>query len=300
LETLEITMAPRAYWKGTLKLSLVTCPVALYPASTAVEKTRFHMINRETGNRLKQQMIDAETGDVVEGDQKARGYELSKDKYVEIEKNELDAVQIESNHTIEIDNFVPREEIDPRYLNHPYYIVPDGKAGVDAFAVIRDAMKDKDRVALARIVLTNREHVIAIEPFDKGLLGTTLRYPYELRDADDVFDAIKGPRISKDMIELASHILDTKAAHFDPSKFKDEYETALKKLVKRKAAGKPIEAAEPEERPSNVINLMDALKQSVKGKSSARRSTKSRARRATGRRPAKKAHRSAARHRRAG
>ena len=294
-------MAPRAYWKGTLKLSLVTCPVALYPASTAVEKTRFHMINRETGNRLRQQMIDEETGDVVESDQKARGYELAKGKYVEIERDELDAVQIESNHTIDIDSFVPKDEIDQRYLNHPYYLVPDGKAGVDAFAVIRDAMKEKDRVALARIVLTNREHMMTIEPFGKGLIGTTLRYPYELRDAEEYFDDIKSPRISKDMVELASHILDSKAAHFDPSKFKDEYENALKKLVKRKAAGKPIKAAELEETESNVISLMDALKQSVKGKSSARRTAaKSRARRATSRRSAKKSHRSTARHRRAG
>ena len=209
-------MAPRAYWKGSLKLSLVSCPVALYPASTSAEKTRFHMINKETGNRLKQQMVDAETGDVVESDQKGRGYELKKGEYVEVEKEELEAVQIESNHTIDIDSFVPRDEIDKRYLNHPYYIVPDGKAGIDAFAVIRDAMKDQDRVALARIVLTNREHVIAIEPLGKGLLGTTLRYPYELRDEDDYFDDIKNPKISKDMVELASHILDTKAAHFDP------------------------------------------------------------------------------------
>jgi len=292
-------MAPRAYWKGTLKLSLVTCPVALYPASTSVEKTRFHMINRETGNRLRQQMIDEDTGDVVESDQKARGYEIAKGKYVEIEKDELDAVQIESNHTIDIDSFVPKDEIDPRYLNHPYYIVPDGKAGIDAFAVIRDAMKDQDRIALARIVLTNREHVMAIEPYGKGLLATTLRYPYELRDADEYFDDIKSPRISKDMIELASHILDSKAAHFDPSKFKDEYETALKKLVKRKASGKPIKVTEPEERPSNVINLMDALKQSVKGKSAARLSTaKSPARRAAPRRAAEKSRRSTARHRR--
>jgi len=294
-------MAPRAYWKGTLKLSLVSCPVVLYPASTSVEKTRFHMINKETGNRLKQQMVDAETGDVVESDQKGRGYELKKGQYVEIEKEELEAVQIESNHTIDIDSFVPRDEIDQRFLNHPYYIVPDGKAGVDAFAVIRDAMKDRDRVALARIVLTNREHVMAIEPFEKGLLATTLRYPYELRDADDYFDGIKSPKISKDMIELAVHILDTKAAHFDPSKFKDEYETALKKLVKRKAAGKPIKAAEPEEKPSNVVSLMDALKQSVQGKTSGRRTAaRSHARRSAPRRAAKRAHRSTARHRRAG
>jgi Ku protein len=298
---LEITMAPRASWKGTLKLSLVACPVQLYPATTAVEKTRFHMINTETGNRLRQQMVDEETGDVVESGQKARGYEISKGKYVEIEKEELDAVQIESNHAIDIDSFVPRGEIDQRYLNHPYYIVPDGKAGVDTFAVIRDAMKDQGRVALARVVLTNREHVMAIEPSGKGLIGTTLRYPYELRDADDYFDGIKSVKITKDMIELASHILDTKAAHFDPSKFKDEYEDALKKLVRRKAAGKPIKAAEPAEKPSNVVSLMDALRQSVQGKSSARRTAaKSRARRSPSRRPAERAHRSAARHRRAG
>jgi Ku protein len=293
-------MAARAYWKGSLKLSLVSCPVLLYPASTAADKTRFHMLNKETGNRLKQQMVDAETGDVVEGDQKARGYELKKGEYVEVEKDELDAVQIESNHTIDIDSFVPSDEIDKRYLNHPYYIVPDGKAGVDAFAVIRDAMKDQQRVALARIVLTNREHIIAIEPMGKGLLGTTLRYPYELRDEDEYFDDIKNPKISKDMIELAGHILKTKAAHFDPSKFKDEYENALKALVKRKAAGKPVKAAERAEKPDNVISLMDALKQSLKGKPSTKRAAHAPARRAGQRRPAKKAHRSAARARKAG
>jgi DNA end-binding protein Ku len=271
----------------------------LYPASTSADKTRFHMINKETGNRLKQQMIDAETGDVVENDQKGRGYELKKGEYVEIEKDELDAVQIESNHTIDIDSFVPRDEIDKRYLNHPYYIAPDGKAGVDAFAVIRDAMKDQDRVALARIVLTNREHIIAIEPLGKGLLGTTLRYPYELRDADEYFDDIKSPKISKDMVELASHILDTKAAHFDPSKFKDEYENALKALVRRKASGKPLKSAAREEKPDNVVSLMDALKESLKGRAAAKPSAHAPTRRTT-RRPAKKAHRSAARARKAG
>jgi DNA end-binding protein Ku len=289
---------PRAYWKGSLKLSLVSCPVLLYPASTSVDKTRFHMINKETGNRLKQQMVDAETGDVVESDAKGRGYELKKGEYVEIDKDELEAVQIESNHTIDIDSFVPKDEIDKRYLDHPYYIAPDGKAGIDAFAVIRDAMKDQDRVALARVVLTSREHIIAIEPLGKGLLGTTLRYPYELRDEEDYFGDIRNPKISKDMIELATHILDSKAAHFDPSKFKDEYENALKALVRRKAAGKPVKAAEREERPDNVVSLMDALKQSLKGKASAKRAGHSPARRAS-HRPAKKAHRSAARTRKA-
>jgi DNA end-binding protein Ku len=293
-------MAPRAYWKGSLKLSLVTCPVALYPATTRAEKTRFHMVNRETGNRLRQQMVDQETGEIVEDGQKARGYELKKGEYVEVEKKELEAVQIESNHTIDIDSVVPRDEIDKRYYDHPYYIAPNGKAGIEAFAVIRDAMKRQDRVALGRIVLTNREHIIAIEPMGKGLLGTTLRYPYEVRGEDAYFDDIRSPRIAKDMIELAAHILDTKAAHFDPSKFKDEYEDALRTLVRRKAAGKPVKAAEPEEKGGNVINLMDALKQSLKGGGRARRQSTSHARRASPRRAAKRPRRSSARHRRAG
>jgi DNA end-binding protein Ku len=291
-------MAPRAYWKGTLKLSLVSCPVVLYPATTSAEKTRFHMINRETGNRLKQQMVDSETGDIVESDQKGRGYEIRKGKYVEIEPEELEAVQIDSNHTIDIESFVPSDEINQRYLNHPYYIAPDGKAANDAFAVIRDAMKDQDRVALAKIVLTNREHIIAIEPLGKGLLGTTLRFPYELRDESEFFDDIKTPKITKDMVELAGHILQTKAAHFDPSKFKDEYETALKVLVKRKASGKAIAMPERDETPSNVVNLMDALKQSLKGGGAKKPAAKAHGRRVTGgRRAAKKTQRSTARQR---
>src|ERR1700741_99085 len=187
-------MAPRAYWKGSLKLALGACPVLLYPASTSVDKTRFHMINKETGNRLKQQMVDSETGDVVEKDQKGRGYELTKGSYVPIEEDELDAIQLDSNHTIEIDSFVPADEIDKRYLESPYYIVPDGKQGADAFAVIRDAMKDKDRVALARVVLANRERMIAVEPRGKGLIGTTLRYHNELRDEADYFADVKTPK----------------------------------------------------------------------------------------------------------
>ena len=292
-------MAARAYWKGSLKLSLVSCPVALYPASTTAEKTHFHMINKETGNRLKQQMVDSETGETVEDGQKARGYELKKGQYVEIEKQELEAVQIESNHTIDIDSFVPTEEIDKRYFDHPYYIAPDGKAGIDAFAVIRDAMKKQGRVALARVVLTNREHIIAIEPLGKGLLGTTLRFSYEVREEEACFDDIRNPKITGDMVELAGHILKTKAGHFDPAKYKDEYEDALKALVRRKAAGKPVKAVEREETHGNVINLMDALKQSLKTRAPARRTAASRSGRAVSRRAAKKRpRRSTARHRR--
>ena len=256
-------MAPRAYWKGSLKLSLVSCPIALYPASTQAEKTHFHQINTKTGHRLKQQMVDEGTGRVVYKDHKGRGYELSKGRYVEIEEDELDAVKLDSTHTIEIDDFVPADDIDQRYLDKPHYIVPTGKAGADAFVVIRDAMKQKEKVALARVVLSNREHVIALKPLGKGLLGTTLRYPYELRDEDDYFDDIPSPKISKDMVDLAAHILDTKASKFDPHKFKDRYEAALKALVKRKAAGKTIEVPEESAEESNVIDLMDALKQSL-------------------------------------
>ena len=184
--------APRAYWKGYLKLSLVTCPVALYPASSQSEKTRFHQINRKTGNRLRQQMVDEKTGRVVEGDNKGRGYELKRGSYVEIEPEELEAVEVESTRAIDIDKFVPEEEIDKRYYERPYYIVPDDKSGEEAFAVIRDAMKDKGRVALARIVFANREHILAVEPWGKGMLGTTLRYDYEVRDEKKFF---KGYRV---------------------------------------------------------------------------------------------------------
>ena len=261
--------ARRPFWKGHLKLSLVTCAVAVYPASSQSEKTRFHQINRKTGNRLRQQMVDAETGRVVDKANKARGYELGNGRYVEIEPEELEAVEIESTHIIEIGTFVPTTEIDKRYYERPYYIVPDGKTSEEAFAVIRDAMKDKDRVALARIVFANREHILAIEPWGKGMLGTTLRYDYEVRDESEVFKGISTPRVSKDMISLAGHILDSKAGHFDASKFKNEYELALRKLVQRKAAGKEIEPPAEREQPSNVIDLMDALRNSLKGRKSA-------------------------------
>ena len=289
--------ARRAYWKGYLKLSLVTCPIALYPASSQAEKTHFHQINRKTGNRLRQQMVDEDTGKVVDKEDKSRGYEISKGKYVEIEPEEIKAIQVESTHTLDIEKFVPMDEIDRRYFDRPYYIVPDGKAGEEAFAVVRDAMKDKGRVALARIVLTNREHVMAIEPFGKIMLGTTLRYDYEVRDEKELSRGVASPKIAKEMLSLASHILDTKAGHFDPSQFKDEFETELRKLVKRKAAGKTIEASEREERPSNVVDLMQALRQSVSGKraaalrssSSSRKSAKPRSRKTSARKKTRRA-----------
>jgi DNA end-binding protein Ku len=261
----EFDMTPRAYWKGFLRLSLVTCPIELYPATSQSEKTHFHQINTQTGHRLRQQMVDEATNKVVDKAHKGRGYELAKGRYVQIDEDELAAVEIESTHTIDIDSFVPLAEIDRRYLDKPYYIVPSGKIGAEAFVVIRDAMKDKDRVGLARIVMANREHIIALEPHGKGLLGTTLRYDYEVRDERPYYSGVPGVRVGKEMLALAEHILDTKASHFDPTKFKDEYELALRKLVKRKAAGKKIEAPEPAEDSGKVIDLMEALRRSIHG-----------------------------------
>ena len=258
-------MPARAFWKGYLKLSLVSCPVALYPASSKAEKTRFHQINKKTGHRLRQQMVDEETGRAVDKENKGRGYELTKGEYVEIEPEELNAIEFENTHMIEIDKFVPEDEIDKRYYERPYYIVPDEKSGEEAFTVIRDAMKDKGRVALAGVVFANRQHILAIEPWGKGMLGTTLRFDYEVRDEKEFFRGIASHHVPKEMVNLAAHILDTKAGHFDPAKFKDEYELALRQLVKRKAAGKPIEVSEEKADRSNVVDLMEALLQSVRG-----------------------------------
>lgn len=257
---------PRAYWKGFLRLSLVTCPIEIFPATSQAEKTHFHMINTRTGHRLRQQMVDEKSGREVDKEHKGRGYEISKGRYVEIDGDELKAVEIESTRTVEIDGFVDKAEIDRRYLDKPYYIVPAGKTGADAFAVIRDAMKDKDKVALGKIVIAHREHIIAVEPLGKGLIGTTLRYDYEVRDEKEYFADIPAVRVKKDMVDLAAHILETKKAHFDPRRFKDAYDNALKKLVRRKAKGKTIEAPEKPEQDDNVIDLMEALRQSIKGK----------------------------------
>jgi len=254
----------RAYWKGYLRLSLVTCPIELFPATSEAEKTHFHQINAQTGHRLRQQMVDEQTGRVVDAEHKGRGYELTKGKYVKIDEEELKTIRVESTHIVDIDGFVPRADIDKRYLDKPYYIAPTGKAAVEAFVVIRDAMQDEERVALGRIVMAHREHIIMLEPLGKGLLGTTLRFAYEVRSEKEYFSQIPSPRISKDMVALASHILQSKAAKFDPTKFKDEYEIALRKLVQRKAKGHTIESPEPAEKPSNVINLMDALRDSLK------------------------------------
>jgi DNA end-binding protein Ku len=255
-------MAPRANWKGYLRLSLVSCPIALYPASSLSEKVSFNRINRKTGNRLKQQNVDSETGAVVPREDTARGYEVRKGRYLIVEDEELDAIHIESTRTIDIDQFVPKSEIDERYIDSPYYIAPDGQVGQDAFAVIRDTIDKMNIVALGRVVLTCREHVIALEPKGHGLLGLTLRYPYEVRDEAAYFEDIPAQKLPKEMLDLATHIVNTKTGHFDPSHFEDRYENALVDLLKKKEAGEKIEPAKTGPAP-RVVNLMDALRASV-------------------------------------
>jgi DNA end-binding protein Ku len=211
-------MAPRAHWKGFLRLSLVTCPVALFPATSDSEKISFNQINRNTGHRIKYVKVDADTGEEVLNEDIMKGYMVEKDTYIEVSKDELDNIALDSTRTIDIDEFVPKAQIDPRYAIRPYYLVPDGKVGHDAYAVIRETIRDMNMVAIGRLVLTSREHIIALEPLKTGLMGTLLRYPYEVRDEDQYFDDIQDVRVTKDMLDLAKHIVQQKAAEFDPGK----------------------------------------------------------------------------------
>jgi DNA end-binding protein Ku len=291
-------VAARAYWKGYLKLSLVSCPIALFPATTEREKISFNQLNKETGNRVRYRKVDAETGDEVPQENIVKGYEVAKGEYIELDPEELEAVAIESKRTLEIEEFVPKQDIDQLYLRDPYFIVPDGDVGQQAFAVIRDAIRKEGMVALGKIVFTTREHIIALEPRDNSLVGTTLRYPYEVREAKEYFDVIEDEKVPKDMLDLAVHIVDSKTGRFEPEKFEDEYENALKELLRKKQKGERIERPKEPSR-ANVVNLMDALRQSVKAESSGT-SARRKISESSERRPVKKPSRSSARQRKAG
>src|SRR3982075_2818881 len=256
-------MAARANWKGFLRLSLVTCPVALYPATSDSEKISFNQINRNTGHRIKYARVDADTGEEVPNEDIVKAFKVDTDTYVEVTKEELENVALESTRTIEIDEFVQREEIDPRYIIRPYYLRPDGKVGHDAFAVIRETIREMNMVAIGRVVLANREHIIALEPLDKGLMGTLLRYPYEVRSEKDYFDDIEDVKVTKDMLDLARHIVNQKPGSFEPETFEDHYETALIDLINKKRSGVRPSAKAAPKTGGNVINLMDALKRSL-------------------------------------
>jgi DNA end-binding protein Ku len=256
-------MAPRPSWKGYLKLSLVSCSVALYSATSTSERIRFNIINRKTGNRIRNQVVDAETEEPVEQDDRVKGYQVEKGQYILLDDDELDDVALESTHTIDIEKFVPRDEVDEIYLDESYYIAPNDKVAYEAFSVIRNAMEKEGLVGLARVVLYRRERILMLQPRGKGLMATALRYRNEVRDEKDYFDEVPNVKVPADMLNLAVHILESKKAHFKPDEFEDRYEDALVKLIKAKQAGKPAPKV-AEAKPSNVINLMDALRRSVK------------------------------------
>src|SRR5436853_3407648 len=253
----------RPYWKGYLKLALVSCPIALHAACSTSDRRAFRQINKATGNRLRQQLIDEDTRQPVDPEHKGRGYEVARGQYIIVEDDEIDAIEIESTHVIEIDSFVPRAQIDQRFFDTPHYVTPTEPVGQEAFAVIREAMRGKGMVALGRLVLSKRERVIALEAYDKGLLGTTLRYPYEVREAWEYFCDLPELTIAPDMLSLAEHILDSKTAEFDPVTFRDRYEEALLAHLKAKQAGVVQQPRQPFATPHRVVNLMEALRRSV-------------------------------------
>jgi DNA end-binding protein Ku len=268
-------MAPRANWKGFLRLSLVTCPVALYPATSDSEKISFNQINKNSGHRIKYLKVDADTGEEVSNEDIIKGYKVDTDTFVEVSKEELENIALESTRTIDINEFVPKSDIDPRYLIRPYYLVPDGKVGHDAFAVIRETIRSMNMVGIGTVVLTSREHIVALEPLDKGLMGTLLRYPYEVRGEKEYFDEIQDVKVTKDMLDLAKHIVNQKTSTFKPEKFEDHYEEALTELINAKRQGKAI-GPRPRPRGENVVDLMDALKKSIASEAAAPKGKKPR------------------------
>lgn len=258
-------MAPRPAWKGYLKLSLVSCAVELTSATDHSEKVSFRIINRKTGNTVRRQYVDSVSGKPVDPDDEVKGYEIEGDQYLLVEEDEIDAVQIESSHTLSIEQFVDRADIPQIYFDQPYYLGPADEVSEEAFAVIREAMEKQDKAGIARIVLYRRERPVMIEPFGKGLLLTTLRYDKTVRQPDEVFDGLRKGKLDEELVDLATHIIAKKQAEFDPSGFEDRYEEALLALIQAKRKGKKPPVAKPAERPANVVNLFDALKKSLAG-----------------------------------
>jgi DNA end-binding protein Ku len=257
-------MAARSIWKGYLRLSLVNCAVALYPAVTEANKVHFHKLNRETGNRLRMRMVDEETGEEVPRDQQVKGYAISKGSTVQIEEEDLEKIALEGTHVMEITKFVPREEIDPLYFDRPYFLAPNDDASQEAFAVLREAMRKKEIGALATVIMHERDHVVLLEPRESGMLATMLRSPEEARDAKEAFRGIKHSKVGGELLEVAQMLIDKKMGKFQPSEFKDHYEAALKALIKAKKAGRKLKEIELPEETTKPSSVLEALRESLK------------------------------------
>ena len=262
-------MAVRPSWEGHLRLSLVTCPVALYPATSEAETIRFNYINPQTNNRIKMKTVDAGTGEEVSRGELVKGYQVAKDEYVLLDKEDFESVKLDSTRIIDIEKFVPRDGIDRLYWDTPYHLMPSGKTGIEAFAVIREAMKQKRMIALGRLVMSTRERICAIEIEEDGLLLTTLRTAEEVRDMAEL-PVPPLPKPDPQMLAIAEKIVDQQAGSFDPSEFVDRYEDALRALIEDKRKGRIIKPAKPANDDAKVVDLMAALRNSLKGTGGAR------------------------------
>jgi Ku protein len=256
-------MAARPTWRGQLRLALVSCPIRLTPATTYKDKIHFHRINRETGNRLRQRMVDEETEEIVTSDEMVMGYEYEKGQYVTVEKEEIDELKIESSEVIMIERVVPASKVDWLYWDSPYMVEPDGKSGVDIFATIREALGSADMVGIGRMVMSRRERPVMVQARGKGMMIVTLKDPDEVRKPEELFDDIKDVKVDKEALSMAQTLLKRMEGDFDLSMFEDRYQTALQQLVEAKMKGVEPVISEKRERPSNVVNLFDALKASL-------------------------------------
>ena len=268
-------MAVRPSWEGHLRLSLVTCPVALYPATTEADSVRFNLINPKTNNRIRMKTVDAGTEEEVSRADLVKGFEIAKNEYVLLDKEDFESVKLESTRIVDIEKFVPREGIDRLYWDTPYHLVPSGKTGVEAFAVIRAAMAQKKMVALGRLVMSTRERICAIEIEDDGLLLTTLRTAEEVRNVEEL-PHVDLPKPNPQMLDIAQKIVEQQSGDFDPGEFVDRYEDALRDLIEQKKKGKPVKSQRPANDDGKVVDLMAALKKSLAGSSGGARSDRAR------------------------
>jgi DNA end-binding protein Ku len=254
-------VAPRANWKGYIKFGEVAFPVALYTAASSSERIAFNTLNRRTGNRVRREFVDSETGDPVEREEQVKGFEIGNGQYVVLEPDEVAAAVPESDKTLKVEAFIPCDEVDDVYFDKPYYLAPD-KMGGDAYKLLRDGMKKANVAAIARTVLFRRLRTVLIRPHGKGLIGSTLSYDYEVRSSEKAFEEMPDLKIEGEMLELAKHIINTKKGEFDPKQFDDQYEQAVAKLVKAKMEGRalPKKKAPQASKPSD---LLQALRESA-------------------------------------